>query len=82
MIEEVNNYASFLKGYHRELNAVLGELSDNGKIVSMPSVIKSFFFYRFRNNICVIFRLLLMSLPSVMILKFKKLLLASLSIDN
>lgn len=53
MIEEVNNYASFLKGYHRELNAVLGELSDNGKIVSMPSVIKSLFLLPFLGTIPV-----------------------------
>lgn len=53
VIEEVNNYASFLKGYHRELNAVLGELSDNGKIVSMPSVIKSLFLLPFLGTIPV-----------------------------
>lgn len=53
MIEEVNNYASFLKGYHRELNAVLGELSDNGIIVSMPSVIKSLFLLPFLGTIPV-----------------------------
>lgn len=53
MIEEVNNYASLLKGYHRELNAVLGELSDNGKIVSMPSVIKSLFLLPFLGTIPV-----------------------------
>ena len=36
--EELQSYTTFLKGYHHDLNAILGELNDNGKTVSMPSV--------------------------------------------
>ena len=36
--EELQSYNTFLKGYHHDLNAILGELNDNGKTVSMPAV--------------------------------------------
>ena len=36
--EELQSYTTFLKGYHHDMNAILGELNDNGKTVSMPAV--------------------------------------------